>query len=454
LLVCSALLIILHATHHLDSDEGIVLHGAWSILNGRTLYTDFFEYVAPGSFYLIAAAWKLFGAHYWVAKSLGIAAIAAAIFGVYRISQLAVAERQVSVPRWAMLFGPFVFCLFSGYWPAINYNTFNLALVVWSTYFVGRSLLRRAWADAATGGVLCGLAVLFLQHRGAALAATALPALYLFQRGGKPTTKWVGTAAFVIGLLVPVACVFLFWPASLLLENLIRFPATQYMEVNWVDPSLFIIAATFIVLAAWLLRQGSGPVVWFLMLLQVVFFTSALQRPDLSYITRTLFPLLALFPVLLSTSRSSRISRFFLVWIAVGVALFNVLVPTAIFTRFATPLFEVSQHPALRYVRENCTRSPYIYAGPFVPGHYFETGKLNPTRHSYLLTDLNTNAQFLDTLKDIESNRPQCVLTNYSAVEKYRHDTNNVVDDYIRRNYEVVYQYGRTQVWMTGPRHP
>ena len=76
------LLIALHATHQLDSDEGVILNGAWNILNGRTLYTDFFEIVAPGSFYLIFAAWKLFGADFWIAKSIAIVAIAGAAAAV------------------------------------------------------------------------------------------------------------------------------------------------------------------------------------------------------------------------------------------------------------------------------------------------------------------------------------------------------------------------------------
>jgi hypothetical protein len=441
LLVCSALLLVLHATHLLDSDEGFILHGAWSILNGRTLYTDFFEYIAPGSFYLIAAVWKLFGAHYWIAKSIGIVAIAGAAIGVWRISQLVLAERQVTAPRWAMFFGPFVLCLFSGYWPSINHNTFNLVLVVWSTFFVIRSILRGDTADAVIGGFICGIAVLFLQHRGIIAGATSVLLLGLFRRKS--------AAAFAIASLVPVAGMLLEWPASLLLENLIYFPANHYLEVNRVDRSLFVLVATLIALAAWLLRQGSSRVVWFLMSLQVVLFVSTLQRPDLSHITLILFPLLALFPLLVTRAPvGSRASRFLLIWIAAGLLLLNVQVPVVVATRFSTPLFDESQHPALKYVRENCTSSPYIYAGPFAPGYYFETGKLNPTRHSFLLSKMSTNAHFAEALRDIELRRPQCVVTNYSAADKFNYDKKNVVDEYIRSNYEVAYESGRLQVWM------
>ena len=449
LLVCSALLLALHATHLLDSDEGFILHGAWSILNGRTLYTDFFEYLAPGSFYLIAAVWKLFGAHYWIAKSIGIVAIAGAAIGVWRISQLVLAERQITAPRWAMFFGPFVLCLFSGYWPSINHNTFNIVLVVWSTFFVIRSILRKDTVDAAVGGFICGIAVLFLQHRGVLVGATSVLLLCLFHGGNGGATRWKSAAAFVIASLVPVAGMLLWWPASLLLENLIYFPANHYLDVNRVDRSLFVLVGTLIVLAAWLLRQGSSRAVWFLMSLQVVLFVSTLQRPDLSHITLILFPLLALFPLLVSTAPvGSRASRFLLIWVAAGLLLLNLQVPVVVATRFSTPLFEESQHPALRYVRENCTGSPYIYAGPFAPGYYFETGKLNPTRHSFLLSNMSTDAQFAGAVRDIAMHRPQCMVTNYSAVDKFKYDKKNVVDEYIRSNYEVAYEAGRLQVWM------
>jgi hypothetical protein len=449
LLVCTGLLIALHTTHQLDSDEGLILHGAWSILNGRMLYTDFFEFVAPGSFYLIAILWKLFGAHYWIAKSIAIVAIALAALGIYRISELIIAEQQVTESRWATFFGPFVFCLYSGYWPAINHNTFNIALVVWGTYFVCRHILRRNLGDATMGGFICGVAVLFLQHRGAVLAAVALFAPYVFHRGGMTATNWKSTGIFAVGLLAPTAAMFLFWPPSVLFEHLVLFPATRYLEVNRVDLSLFGVVASFVALAVWLLRRSSSRIVWFLLALQIVFFVGALQRPDASHITPILFPLLALFPLLLNmASGASRPSRYFVVWIAAGLLMLNARVPMMMYQRASAPFFsEPSQHPGLRYVRENCTASPYIYAGPFLPGIYFETDKFNPTRYSVLLTKLSTDSQFLEALRDFETYRPHCMVTHYAMVEKFKYDKRNVLDEYISRNYQVAYNVDGLQVW-------
>lgn len=447
--LCVVLLLALHAGHGLDSDEGVILNGAWNLLNGRALYTDFFEFIAPGSFYLIFAIWKVFGAHFWIAKLLGILAILGAVVGVYCTSRLILSQEKTIAPRWAMFFGPLVYCLMSGYWPAINHNTFNIAFVVWGAYFVTKSILRRSFLDASIGGGISGLAVLFLQHRGLVLVANAVLVLGFLYVRDKDTAWLKNCAGFLMGTLIPVGMILLFWPGSLLVENLIRFPATHYLEVNRVDPSLFLSVAFSLVLAAWLLRNCSIRTVWFLISLQVALFLTALQRPDISHVTLTLFPVLSLFPLILTTtSKASRLSKFFLLWISVvlaGLVILPVYIVLAHSSWFAD---ESENSGAIRYVRKNCVSSPYIYAGPFLPGFYFETKKLNPARYSVLLTNLHTSSQFLEAKKDIETHHPQCVITNYAMVKKFNYNKDNEVDRYIASNYELVYQDGPTQVFV------
>jgi hypothetical protein len=104
------------------------------------------------------------------------------------------------------------------------------------------------------------------------------------------------------------------------------------------------------------------------------------------------------------------------------------------------------QSEALRYIKEHCNSSPYIYAGPFSSGYYFETRKLNPTRYSALLTNLNTNDQFLEAKDGIETHRPQCIVTDYAMVEKFNYSRENPVDRYIAANYKVAYRAGPVQV--------
>src|SRR5215813_3965965 len=54
---------------NMDPDEGIVLQGAHRILDGQLPYRDFFTFYTPGSFYLTAALFKVFGDSILVARS-------------------------------------------------------------------------------------------------------------------------------------------------------------------------------------------------------------------------------------------------------------------------------------------------------------------------------------------------------------------------------------------------
>ena len=55
----------------------------------------------------------------------------------------------------------------------------------------------------------------------------------------------------------------------------------------------------------------------------------------------------------------------------------------------------------ISYVRDNCTASPCLCAGPSMPGAYLEPRKLNATRYSVPVTGLNTDAQFRDAADDL-----------------------------------------------------
>src|SRR5437899_2194000 len=70
-------------------DEGVLLHGAARILGGEVLYRDFFEVLPPGSFLIITAWMKLFGAGFASVRVLAvgvIAVIAALLYAAARLS--------------------------------------------------------------------------------------------------------------------------------------------------------------------------------------------------------------------------------------------------------------------------------------------------------------------------------------------------------------------------------
>ena len=53
----------------IDLDEGIILQGAQRILDGQVPYRDFFSFFTPGSYYLLALLFRVFGNSYLVAHT-------------------------------------------------------------------------------------------------------------------------------------------------------------------------------------------------------------------------------------------------------------------------------------------------------------------------------------------------------------------------------------------------
>ena len=80
--------IILHSNHPINSDEGVILAGAWDLINGKKPYTDFFAIIPPASFYVIYWLWTLFGVSYFAAKLLAIIFVFVSSVGVYKINSL------------------------------------------------------------------------------------------------------------------------------------------------------------------------------------------------------------------------------------------------------------------------------------------------------------------------------------------------------------------------------
>lgn len=447
-LACGAVLLVLHARNALDSDEGVILNGAWNLLHGRALYTDFFEFLAPGSFYLVLAAWKVFGSSFWVAKGLALAAIAVATAGIDRIVR-ELPAKHASAAGPALAIAPvLLFCFFTGYLPTINHNTLHLPFAVWGAFLAIRGARRMSWRHCAAAGFLCGIGAWFLQHRSALIAAATLCVLLLlaWRRRGPGWAKCC--AAYAVGAVGPVAVMTAFWDAGLLFEHLIAFPAARYLEVNRIDPTLIACAASLALGAAWLLRSELDASACLLLALLGALLLTALQRPDLSHVTSALWPLLCLLPRVASTPARTPSARLWRTWVAAGLAALPVPLLLTMAANPALYLNDWTRHPALQYVRDHCPTAASLYAGPFAPGLYFETGKLNPTRYSVLLPNFNSDAQFRDALRDLQQSRPACAITNYPMVTKFSHTRDNPVDAYLAANYEVVFEARHRQVWM------
>src|SRR5215469_17142678 len=65
---CCAYLYLFRHYSTLEPDEGIVLRGAERILAGQIPYRDFFTFYTPGTLYLVAGLFRVFGDSFAVAR--------------------------------------------------------------------------------------------------------------------------------------------------------------------------------------------------------------------------------------------------------------------------------------------------------------------------------------------------------------------------------------------------
>lgn len=436
-LALGALLVYLGGWHHPDSDEGFVLEGAWGLLQGRALYTEVFQYVPPGSFYALFWIWKAFGAHYFLAEALGIISLLLTAAAIFRTGALLGGMSP------ACYFGPLLYCLASVMWPAINHNTFNAVFLSWALYFCTKGISTRSHWDFAAAGLFTGLSMLFLLHKGAAVFAVVLVFL-LTSRDERPIRLRLTFALFS---LVPLLLL-LHWPLPLLMEDLVKFPMQHYLAVNQVSSLPLAVGLCCTALVCFFLKDSLSRQVTLIFLVQMALFATALQRTDWSHTLVVLFPLLSLLPLAHEKAENgTRFMRHADAWVTV-LAAFAAIIPV-----MAVSFVRMSPHEGehenrlIDYLDSDC---PSFYAGPFLPGLYYEAKKRNPVSFSVLLTGFNTVAQFKSAAMELRASPPRCAVVDYAMVRKFGYSRQNPVDRFIMENYMLSRTYGEISVYVLG----
>lgn len=419
-------------THPMNSDEGIVLAGSWALQNGHNIYSDFFSIVTPGVYYLILWTWKIFGVSYVVAKALSLIAFALSAFGLMKIIQ------KFFTGFFSYLL-PLLFIFFGLHWPIVSYYTFNLACLIWASYFFLGYIEKRTPAAIFIAGMFSAVAFFFLWNRGIVFLAVCLPFIWLLNKNKRFFSDVLLFLAPVLLAIITLVCV---WPFQLVLDNLIVFPFLHYSEIIEKNFVLFFVILSIIGLYAVILRKEKDVRIKFLLAVQILLLLSTESLPDLYHISTIIFPLLILWLLCWRQTKNVKFYWRVLVFSSAILTLYIFLKPSIINVANSYQYELKPNNEILDFIDRECDASDYLYAGPFIPNFYFETRKENPSPYSWLITNHHTVAQFNQTAESLKKFQPSCAVLNYEMVKKYNYNMNNPVDNYIKDNYYLEKTYG------------
>ena len=409
-------------------DESVILSEAWHLLNHQALYIDFFEKIAPGSFYFIFLIFKIFGAKYITAKIASIIMLAAAAFVVYKSSQIIIKNKWNLMPA-------IIFILSLSFLPIINHNFYSVVFIIISTYFFLLHSKTNKYITIFTSGLFSGLAIIFLQHKGLIFwGGVGLILIYnLIKLKNKKAL--LNLIYFSLGSLIPIIPILIKWPIKTIYFNLFLSPLSGYVEVNKMPYYLFfaflIIASYFVIT----LGTKKNITIKQLLFLQFLLILSCFPLPDFYHLVLISFPILILSPALLEEKpKKSNLTIIIVIYLLFCSILIRFLINTVLFYQPENAIENIKP-----VVKQNCF-SPYIYAGPFAP-LYFDLKKLNATPFSVLLETEFSPAQFDEALESFKTKSPDCaILIYYDNITKhFRHTGNNAMENYIRTNYKPIY---------------
>jgi hypothetical protein len=185
-------------------DEWHILTAGARLAAGEVMYRDVTHIAGPGSFYLSAALFTLFGTRFEVARVFMLvlfAAVTAALYGITRRVTGRLAAALVAV--WFIAFRLWSF----PHWQMLHYASVALALAVFA-FFVLHPERPVGWARAAAAGLLAGASVLTKQDSGALATIGCAGALALGicarRRDGGARESWSPIVVFLAAAATPV----------------------------------------------------------------------------------------------------------------------------------------------------------------------------------------------------------------------------------------------------------
>jgi 4-amino-4-deoxy-L-arabinose transferase-like glycosyltransferase len=475
LLVSFAYLYFFRRYTTMEPDEGIILQGAQRILHGQVLYRDFFSFFTPGSYYLLALLFKIFGSSILVART------ALAVFGgVYSVVTYLLARRACS--RGSALFVAGLVTLTTlPYRFLVLHNWDSTLWACWALYCAVRLQESPRWKWAFGTGSFASLTLLFEQSKGAGLIfglCVGLTAVVLMNREKMNREKLLLNGSQLTGLALGLVWPFVvtlayfgaqhglssmladwFWP----LQHYSAANRVPYGYQNWSEstrhalfgtgsPGMRVLKAVAIspcllipvlppiaigllvywIVQAWRQRAPQAKCAYYVLIgaaLSGLLLSVVIVRADIIHFMY----LQPLFCVVLAWIVDGRdipgrvfkaVSPFLNAYVAIAFLVFSmpllmraVRAPYKVETRRGVIMMPAND-TVVEYVQAQVAPGETILVYPYLPLYYYLTETYSPTRYEYFQPGMNTHEQSQEMVAQLVSGRVRWVVFESSFAEK------------------------------------
>ncbi len=486
----------------MEPDEGIVLQGATRILAGQVPYRDFFSFYTPGSFYLVAAVFRVFGNSLVVARSS--LAVAGAVCSVltYLLCRR-VCSRGVSA--FAAILATVTGTAFRF---LVLHNCYSTLFACVAVYAAVRFIETQSSRWALSTGTFTAITFLFEQSKGGGLTLGLLLGFLLLGRFTFARPR--AFAEMTAGFACPFLITFVYFAAKHASSEMLRswlWPLRHYTAANhvpygwqnWSDNTRDIVLRTgplalrivkmvavspgFLVpvlpvigtavLAYWVFRlrkePDNGETRYYVVLGSAIaglLFSVVMVRADILHFMY-LAPLwyVALAWVLGAPVKSAFLKRIrpvlaAYVAFAFGTLGFAVLLTTTgAQERIETRRGEITARgpdTVIPFLQSQYAAGDLVLVYPYLPLYNYLTATQSPSRYDFFQPGMNTPEQAHEIMQSIESTKVKGVLLEPWFAEKFANSwpetplpaiANDPVTDFIIRNFRVCEMLSSPEGW-------
>ena len=432
-------------------DEGIILDAAQRIVAGQRPYIDFFGYMSPGSYWIQAAVFRVFGISMWSARIPVLFDAALQCILVFWLARTLLKTRAA--------IGCAAIFLWLEIWDLRmltaqhRFDSATFALAAIACAWQARTENRTRWMLAS--GALFAVAVVCTP----ALILLLLPLIAWM--AWDPATRmgipaWIGGAAAVAAATAGAlwhegvlnACINqMFW----LLHNYSGINVVRYGSVNGGVADLLHggsgtemlvrgLAVFWILIPAGIPLVGVAWAVWSLVsrpadvrrisalvllaACAIALLASTAPRPDITHLSYIVAVPFVLCFAAISGMRNRRLQGFIVVVFSLAAAISIPAWASSVSDKaVSTPVGRVrvsgAQRQAVSALLTAVRPGDSIYVHPYLPLLYFLTQARNPTRYSYLAPGMMTEKEADDALNALQNHPPDWILYLRIEPESY-----------------------------------